>query len=173
MSIAGVMLVGFLAWQAFGSRPRIAVVNSEAILNQYLGIKEARSRYQQQLAVWQAEMDTLRSSLDRQIIDFDSLNVSLSTSEIEAKREQIANNQRAYHNQLETLDNRAKEQEEQLLQGALNQINQFIATYAEEHGYDVVLGNSVTTGTVLYSRQRFDITAELITRLNANYLDGH
>ena len=57
----------------------------------------------------------------------------------------------------------------ELLQGALNQINEFVAQYAEANSYDVVLGTTAG-GNVLYGAEYVDITDEVIEGLNASYI---
>lgn len=52
--------------------------------------------------------------------------------------------------------------------GVLNQLNETIRIYAEEHDLDLVLGVT-DDGSILYGSKALDITDDLIKLLNSTY----
>ena len=66
------------------------------------------------------------------------------------------------------VEEQAAAKNEEIMQGVLNQINEYIAQYAEAEGYDIVLGTT-TSGNILHSVDRCDITDNIIAGLNEQY----
>jgi len=50
-------------------------------------------------------------------------------------------------------------------------LNEYVRSYAEEHGYDYLLGGS-GQGEVMYAKESLDITDDLITYANQHYRDA-
>jgi Skp family chaperone for outer membrane proteins len=55
-----------------------------------------------------------------------------------------------------------------LVQGVLNQINDFIKKYSEDHGYTFVFGTT-NDGTLLFGNKGVDITEDVLEELNTEY----
>ena len=49
------------------------------------------------------------------------------------------------------------------------EIDSFLADYAEANGYTYILGTSSQTKAVLYGKESLDLTNEVIEALNAQY----
>ena len=147
---------------------QVAVVRSAEVVAQYAGMKEAKSVYQNKVAQWQATLDSLSNQLELSQQALESERVSLSLNE-KTRREAMLGQQEAKVDKYQAvIEKKAKEEEEKILQGALNQINSYIEAYALENNYSVVLGTT-QTGNILYAGKKIDITEEVITGLNNNY----
>lgn len=55
-----------------------------------------------------------------------------------------------------------------LVQGVLNQINDFIKKYSEEHNYTLVFGTT-DDGNLLFGNKSVDITEDVLDELNNEY----
>ncbi|MBI4646903.1 MAG: OmpH family outer membrane protein [Bacteroidia bacterium] len=68
----------------------------------------------------------------------------------------------------QTINNNAKEEENKMLEGVLNQINSFSEEYGKTNGYDLVFGTTLS-GSILYGCPARDITDEILEALNNRY----
>lgn len=150
--LAGVV---FYTWQ---SRPRLAYVRSEVLVNEFQGMKEAGQAYQQKQREWQSNLDTLQTDFAR------AEKAGASAAQLAG----ISQNIQQYAAQVEQL---AREEDRKMTQAVLEQINTFVEQYGKEKGYDLILGTT-TAGNILYGKPGIDITEELLEALNKHYNPG-
>ncbi|MCG8327772.1 MAG: OmpH family outer membrane protein [Chitinophagales bacterium] len=136
--------------------PKIAVVKSAIVVDKYKGMI-AISNYISKKEI------TITKKIQEEISRLDSL-----------KTKGILNNDN-YQDQIRRLEERAKNDQEELLQnsekmtqGGLDQINHFIKKYAETNDYDLIIG-ATALGNILYGSDVIDITDELIQAMNESY----
>lgn len=147
-------IIGAFAFSYF-REPRLAYVRSEVLVNEFVGMQEARQRFQEKQREWQVQLDTLRA-------DYQRAEAAGGSSE-ELRR--LAGNLQQYSNRVGQL---AEEEDDRMTQAVLNQINAFVETYGEEKGYDLIVGTT-QSGNLLYGRERLDITDELLEALNGDF----
>jgi len=154
-------------WLKQASTPKFAYVRSVVVMEQFKGIQEAGHAYQQKLTSMQVNVDTLRVGIERDIQQLQQEANLLSTDEVNARSKQIRTQKMALARYEQALSQKAQE-EEQLLQGALNQLNSLLEQFAQEKGYDLLLGTT-QDGSLLYGNTAFDVTEEVIQYLNQHY----
>jgi outer membrane protein len=162
-----VIAIGISLWTHLRT-PKIAYVKTQKVLEQYIGIKEARNLYQDKLNVWQAKIDSLSSGLNTSINSYHQKYSSLSTKERMEYENSLNAQKESVLTQKANLEQKAREENDQLTQGALNQINSYIEEYGKNHDYDIVHGVTLS-GNVLYADDRIDITDAVIKGLNNTY----
>lgn len=155
----------------FNSRiPKVVYVKSLKVLEEYQGMKEAREVLSAFIAEKDTQIDSLKENLREIGAQIESKNI---TSSEKKSLEEIYNNKQSEMNQyLIQLRDEAKQEEQKLTQGALNQVNSYIKVYAEQKGYDLVIGVTLS-GNVLYGSEALDITDEIIEFLNNNYVKSN
>ncbi len=79
---------GSVAAQQGGS-PKVAYVNTQAILKQTPGYVKAESTFTKELANYRVEVQKLQASLDSAASDFDQQSVMLSPTQRAAKRKDL------------------------------------------------------------------------------------
>lgn len=153
---------GLALWNVYRT-PRIAYIRSQELVYGYFGMKEAMNEFQVAQTGWRSNVDTLRADLERGIA------AMKATAENTAERTERQNMLRTQQDDLlrynDAMSKKLQEQEKALLQGVLGQVNTFVENYAEEHGYDVVLGTT-EGGSLLYGKGAMDITDEVLAALN-------
>jgi Skp family chaperone for outer membrane proteins len=130
-------------------------------------MRRVRERYDRLLGLLKTEYDNLPPGAAR---DKKRTNIEATVQE----------GQRVY---AEAQDSLLKQRRESL-GGMFNKIHEVINEYAEENGVDLVLKKQdlgvsasqplemdliLATAHVLYAREEFDVTAEVVRRLNADY----
>jgi outer membrane protein len=148
--------------------PRIAYVRSGDLVYGYDGMKEARSAYELKSKQWQASIDTLQHDLQRAISEYNLQYAKLSVKERGEREALLKNQENNLGTYSQSMQEQAQKEDTKMTEGVLNQVNSFVETYAEEHGYDIVIGTT-QSGNLLYGKNYMDITDELLKALNESY----
>jgi outer membrane protein len=150
------------------SKQSVVYVDSGKLVNGYLGMTDARSAYQKKAAVWKANIDTLAQEVKTQIMDYEKESRTMTAKEkklseelIRAKQNQLAQYQQAMNSQ-------AQEEDNKMTTEVLTQINAYIKTYGENHGYTIILA-ATQYGNLAYADEGLDITDEVLEGLNKEY----
>ena len=89
---------------------------------------------------------------------------------IEARDQLLVKQENFRRLQQEMMDKASREQSE-LNKQLFDEITNFLKEYNKEKGFSIVLSTQLG-GNVLYAEDGFDITKEIVDRLNANYKKG-
>ena len=111
LSVAG---TGSLAAQQAGN-PKIAYVNTQAILKSTPGYVTAESTFTKELATYRVEVQKLQASLDSAASDFDQQSVMLSPTQRAAKRKDLQTQQQKLEQRTQELQQKAATRERELL----------------------------------------------------------
>jgi len=153
------------------AQPRIAFVNTEKLVYEYEGMKEAHEMFQQKVSVWHSNVDTLRNSLENHSrlleVDFKKLSENEKGKAVTKLRQE----EERFVHYARSMSEKEEKEEERMTQSVLNQINSFVKDYGETHGYDLILGTT-TSGNILYGGDSQDITQEVLKALNQYYREG-
>lgn len=147
---------------------KIAYVQSDRLVNEYMGMKESRNLFQGKADIWQANIDTLQSDFTRALETYQNEFDGLTQKERKEREESLYRQEKKLVEYKQVMEQQAKEEDLEMTQGVLNQINSFVETYGDENGYDIILGTTYS-GNLLYGRGMLDITDELLKALNKSY----
>ncbi|MGB0522466.1 MAG: OmpH family outer membrane protein [Flammeovirgaceae bacterium] len=163
----GLTLVVFALWMKQSDAPKVAYVRSAEVIEKFRGMREAGDLYQKKLSSYQANIDTLRATLERDMLVLKREANTLGKTELGLRSEQIRMQQANLIRYEQAVEQKVIE-EEQVIQGAFNQINSLTEQFAKEQGYDLILGTT-QDGSILYGAPLYDVTEEVIAFLNENY----
>jgi outer membrane protein len=162
-----VICLGFTTWNYLRT-PKIAFVRSAYVVENYAGMKEVKATYDQKIKAWQKNIDTLLFAYNNDVryLQVNRLRLSKdASSRLEVNINKKGDDIKRYSAEVEKM---AKEENDKLTQGALNQINSFVEQYAKGHHIDIVIGVTLS-GNVLYGADKIDITQAILDGLNKSY----
>ncbi len=167
----GILLAfnGLLTYWFFFKTPIVAYVDSNVLLENYEGMKAARQRFQQKATQWQANIDTLKAELDREIRNFEQKKKGATKRERELSEELIQTKRQQFMNYQQAIQQQSQQEDLNMTQEVLNEVNAFIGSYGKKNGYTLILG-ATTMGNIIYAEEVLDITDELQEALNDQYL---
>jgi outer membrane protein len=162
-----IILQLFTFYQLFLKPAQVVYVDSNKLLENYEGMKAARQQFQQKAMQWQANIDTLKSELDREIKKYEGEKGNMSSKErelneklINAKRQQFVDYQKG-------IQQKSQQEDYQMTDQVLTEVNSFIEEYGKKNGYTLILGTA--NGNIVYAEEYLDITEALQKELNAIY----
>jgi outer membrane protein len=160
-------LVGIITWTNY-TRPNLAYVNSGKLVEGYLGMKEAKTIYKDKMSKWKSNMDTLQLDFQRSVNKYNLEATSLSKKDREERENYLKKQEMNIRQYASSLDEKAKEEDDRMTEGVLNQINSYVKEFGEKKGYDLILGVT-SDGNILYGKDAIDITNEVLKGINENY----
>jgi outer membrane protein len=165
VALAAYIFADRYQWKSAG---KIGVVQMERLVYEYKGMKEATQVYTQKVAGWGSQTDSLQKSLKLmyQKLRLDSLRDDRRKL---GKDLQIFEAARlSYLEHVEQVQEAAASEDRHMTLGVVNQINQYIRSFAQEEGYDVVLCNNQQQ-SVGHAGKTIDITDRVLEFANRKY----
>jgi outer membrane protein len=162
-SLAG---TGSLAAQQAGG-PKIAYVNTQAILKQTPGYVKAESTFTKELANYRVEVQKLQASLDSAASDFDQQSVMLSPTQRAAKRKDLQAQQQKLEQRTQELQQQAATRERELLDPIQSKVNSVIEGVRAAGNYAMIFDVSAPNNGIVTADKTLDLTQRVIQQLKA------
>jgi outer membrane protein len=162
-SVAG---SGSLAAQQAGN-PKIAYVNTQAILKQTPGYVKAESTFTKELANYRVEVQKLQASLDSAASDFDQQSVMLSPTQRAAKRKDLQAQQQKLEQRTQQLQQQAATRERELLDPIQTKVNSVIEGVRAAGNYAMIFDVSAPNNGIVTADKSLDLTQRVIQQLKA------
>jgi outer membrane protein len=163
VSLAG---AGPLAGQQAGS-PKVAYVNTQAILKQTPGYVKAESTFTKELANYRVEVQKLQASLDSAASDFDQQSVMLSPTQRAAKRKDLQAQQQKLEQRTQELQRQAATRERELLDPIQTKVNSVIEGVRAAGNYSIIFDVSAPNNGIVTADKSLDLTQRVIQQLKA------
>ena len=152
------LFIGLNQDKAFAKEYKIGYVDLAKIFDEFKKTKESEKALEEKGKAKEAErkklVDELRKLKDEQALLSDKAKAEKQTA-IDNKVKGLQDFDRKVRDDL------MKERND-LLGGILKDIELVVTAYAKEAGYDLILNSR----TLLYGAEQYDLTAEILTRLN-------
>jgi outer membrane protein len=157
---------GSLAAQQ-GGNPKIAYVNTQAILKQTPGYVKAESTFTKELANYRIEVQKLQASLDSAASDFDQQSVMLSPTQRAAKRKDLQAQQQKLEQRTQELQQQAATRERELLDPIQSKVNSVIEGVRAAGNYAMIFDVSAPNNGIVTADKSLDLTQRVIQQLKA------
>lgn len=165
---ASLVTSNVLLWKKISQKNTVAFVRSQIVLEKYNGMKEASAVFEKKSESWKTNYDSLEYSYNKAIQEYNAGSIKMSSKEKTALEKSIKAQEEVLSSYSKTLEAKSKEENEKLVQGVLNQVNEYIKTYAKKNEFDIVLGVTLN-GNILYGADAIDITDKIIEGLNKEH----
>lgn len=150
----------------FTNRPaKLAYVESAKVLEGYKDMQVARTQYRKQAEGWQANLDTLKQTVQQEIDAYNRVRATLSPEQRRVQETRLAQRQKQYFDYKKAISQKAVEEENRMTAEIVRKADVMMKQYGKDNGYDIILA-ATEAGTVVYGREGRDITAEVIRALN-------
>jgi outer membrane protein len=151
--------------QRAAGQVKIGYINSQNILAETPGAKEAQAQFDQDMAGYRSEVEGLAKELETLVQQYEQQQAMLSPSAKQQREADIRTKQQAYQERLAAIDQRAAQRQQELVQPVMDRINQTIEQVRAEGSYALIF--DVAAGGVVAADPALDLTQEVIRRLQA------
>ena len=159
------LLLALSAPRALHAQGKIGYVNSQNILAEAPGAKEAQTKFDAEMGQYKDEVQKMQTELEGLVKQYDQQQAMLSPSAKQQRQADIQTKQKAYQDRLAAIDQTAGKRQQELVQPVMDKINKIIETIRSEGNYAVIF--DVASGGVVAADPGLDLTAEVIRRLKA------
>lgn len=167
-----VILLGGMAWGAlistsWAQQLKIGYVDVPRLKQEYKEYQQAETRFEKQMAVWQAKADSMQQQMQELADKLEKQNLMLTEQAKNDIRQQLLVKQNEYQlflNEVMGPNGEAANREYELSKPLIETINTVIKLIALKGNYTYILDS--TAGTVLYADEKYDITDRVIAELN-------
>lgn len=168
VGLLGCALGAVALYLTIAHSPRIGYVKSDELIYGYEGMKDAQARFQKQQQVWQANIDTLRLDFQRAVNQYNNEFSKLPVPTRTQREQQLRTQEEQLMRYEQALRDKARDEDQKMTDGVLQQLNGYAKEYGEHHGFDVVFGTT-QDGGILYGGVSMDITKDVLQYLNDRY----
>ncbi len=151
--------------------PRIAYVNSDSIMANYELVKDMRQAFTASTRQKEIELKTKQKVWENKVADFQKRvganAISMDIAQITEK--QLMEEQQSLVSLRDKLTEQLAAEEYELNVQLLDNVTGFLTLYNQEKKYDLVFNYKAGT-TIFLANQAMDITNEVLSQLNAEYL---
>jgi len=134
---------------------KIGYIDSYRIRKEFAEFKEAQTKFDKEVAVWQAELDSMRQDLEFAAEEYQRQRLILS----EDARTRKENELRAFGP-----DGQAEKMNADLVKPILDKINAVLEKVAIENNYDYIF--DAVDGNIAYAKKDHDLTDLVLEELN-------
>ena len=125
-------------------------------------LKEKYKSFQTKAAAFQQKASKVRSEAEQAALQPEA-------NALKNEEAAIAKLEQEYQTEQAKLSQDFQEKFAQYTKEFNDTIEAFLQEYGESNGYDLLLGKSSATGGVLYGKQAYDVTTDVIKALNERY----
>lgn len=145
--------------------PKLAYVESAKVLDSYKEMQAARLRYQQQVSAWQANLDSLKVTVQGEVDAYNQVRTQLSPAQRQVREDRLVQRQQQYYGYRKAIKQQSATEEARVTEEVVRKADKLMKQYGREQGYDLVLA-ATEAGTVVYGREGADLTSEVIKFIN-------
>lgn len=147
--------------------PKIAFINSAAILAQAPGRAEAEAKFKSEVTAYQGQLQRMSDSLQTMAATFDKEAPKLDSAARETRARSIRAKETDYQNRARMLDSTMQTRQAQLVRPIMEQVQKIIEQVRAEENYSMIFDVGSQASVVVAADKSLDITAKVLTRLKA------
>lgn len=161
-------LVITLFYKQYQTQEKIAFIRSSILLSQYEGMQQAMALYKQKTALWEANIDTLRSEMNRSVQAYQTDLNKMTEKEKALNEELLETKRKQLIDYSKNVEQKAKEEDAALTKEVYEKINLYLQEYGQENGYKIIFAAN-ETGNIVYGKDAIDLTEEILEGMNLEY----
>jgi outer membrane protein len=170
LALGGLLLLG-AATTVEAQAPRIGYIDSQAILAEAPGSREAQQAFDREMDRYRGEMQRLGEELDRLITAYQQQERNLTPEAREARQQEIRRKEVEYQGRIEEIDEEASRKRQELVEPILEQMSLVIEQIREEGSYALIFDTAARA--IIAADPALDLTGEVLRRLQQTASGGN
>jgi outer membrane protein len=169
MRIAFVLVAvsGLAAASAEAQSPlKIGYINSQEILEQAPGARQAAEQFDREMQGLRAQLQPAADSLDRMIQLYEAQSMTLSADAKQRREQDILQRRESLQQRASQLETQAGQRRSELVQPVMDRITRVIEDIRVEGSYHLIF--DVAAGSIIAADESLDLTPEVLRRLQAS-----
>ncbi|ALO14174.1 Outer membrane protein [Salinivirga cyanobacteriivorans] len=150
---------------------KVAYINTDSLLMNYKLAKELNKQFTSQQKQSQRELEQRMQKFQKNYQAFQEKvqrGGFLTQSSAEAQQQELLAEQQQLEKLNQQLSNNLMAREQSINQELYDSVSNFVKHYNKSKKYDLILNNTLG-GSLIYGKQKYNITNEILQELNARY----
>lgn len=160
-----VLAVPMLDAAAQQAAPKIAYVNSQALMNAAPGRQEAEDRFQREMQGYQQQVQRMRDSLQAMLATYQQQQATLTDSARTARQLAIRTREQEYTQRDQQLQQQMAERQQELVQPIMDMVRRALDEIRAEGGYAMIFDTGSEVNVIVAADKNLDITERVIAKL--------
>lgn len=150
----------------------IVYIQMDSLINQYDMFNDLKSEIEAKVQAIDDDLRKKGNALEKSVQDFQNkLNKGLLTrSQAETQQQELIEREQSLRNLTAQKQLEMQEEEAVMIRKVMDAIQTYLTEYNKTHNYALILTTSASTNTVIVGNPSLDITADVLTGLNAEYI---
>ena len=150
----------------------IVYIQLDSLINQYDMFNDLRSELENKAQAIQDDLTKKGRSFESAAKDFQTKIEKglLTRSQAEEQQQRLAERQQNLQNLSQQKQYELAEEEAVMSRRVMDAVQTFLAKYNQEKGYAMIITSSAATNTVIAANPALDITQDVLTALNNEYI---
>lgn len=166
----GALLLFGTATAVEAQTPRIGYIDSQVILAEAPGSREAQREFDREMDRYRGEMQRLGEELERLITEYQRQERNLTVEAREARQLEIRRKEMEYQQRMEEIDEEAAQKRQELVEPILERMSQVIDQVREEGNYALIFDTA--SRSIIAADPALDLTEEVLRRLQQMAASG-
>ncbi len=157
---------------ATAAQGSIVYIQLDSLINQYDMFNDLRSELENKAQAIQDDLTKKGRSFESAAKDFQTKIEKglLTRSQAEEQQQRLAERQQNLQNLSQQKQYELAEEEAVMSRRVMDAVQTFLAKYNQEKGYAMIITSSAATNTVIAANPALDITQDVLTGLNNEYI---
>jgi len=164
-ALAGILVLGSASFAEAQQGLRVGYIDSQAILMEAPGAREAQEEFDRQLERMGREVEQMEVELDNLIAEYERQQATLLANVREARESEIVQRNQRFQQRLEEMDFELASSRQRLLEPILDQMTRVIEDVRAEGSYAIIF--DVQGQSIVAADPALDLTDEVLRRLRA------
>ncbi|RFP66922.1 OmpH family outer membrane protein [Hymenobacter lapidiphilus] len=152
---------------ALADTNKVAYVETNRLLEEYQGMKDASKRLEAKARGWEAQNKKLVTSFQAAVQQYQQKAEGMSAEQRATTEQQLQAQQMKVGQEQERLQGQAQQEQAKLNDQVMGRVNKQIEKYGKANGYRLILATGA--GNIAYGRKDLDITTPVLKYLNKEY----
>ncbi|MBR5856699.1 MAG: OmpH family outer membrane protein [Bacteroidales bacterium] len=150
----------------------IVYIQMDSLVNQYDMFNDLKSEIEAKVQAIDDDLRKKGNALEKSVQDFQNkLNKGLLTrSQAETQQQALMEREQSLRNLTAQKQMEMQEEEAVMIRKVMDAIQTYLNSYNQTHNYALILTTSAATNTVIVGNPSLDITNDVLTGLNAEYI---
>ena len=146
----------------------IVYVQMAKLVEGYQGAKDARRSFEAKAKGWQSQNQALETSFRSAVEQYQKTAAGLTPEQRAAAEQKLQEQQQRSGVEQQKIQAQAQEADARLTQQVLESVSKKMEAYGKARGYKLIL-TATPSGAVAYGQSGLDVTAPVLSYLNAQY----
>lgn len=150
----------------------IVYIQMDSLINQYDMFNDLKSEIEAKVQAIDDDLRKKGNALEKSVQDFQNkLNKGLLTrSQAETQQQALIEREQSLRNLTAQKQMEMQEEEAVMIRKVMDAVQTYLNEYNKTHNYALILTTSASTNTVIVGNPSLDITNDVLTGLNAEYI---